>query len=541
MSGFQSRVRDAINQAAPTYATATVSDRGLEHFLDPSMTGNTRFMQKAGFPFGLLTPQVSATLTTAAAAGTPSVLIEGVRLLDWLIPGITVSFELLEDAIVDSVQLQEDGITVLVVLRSNLLSSHAVGTRFSIRRFPITASSDTVEGDGSVGRPAVSVETPFILVPGDVLTIGGATYTINTADEIAVTATGFTFEVKTNDEDGLPALTPSTNITVNARSVYRSNILTVPQAQTRSLTTGPVVVDFISNPMVAEYFPTPESECYIEEFDNSNRLIVEPRLVAKNDTLLRFRIMRDQLLFWKYAEGGCNWNGTFVELRAFDSGRVHAWTACRPPLDPAPPTTVSTVVPGFSPFLVILLNRIVPGTVVVKDELTKAVIPDTEYTIDDDAGTISFDSSHASRPVIITYRPRLEWQVLAIADEDDVEVVVTLGREDKQIFNLPAAGVSQILTIRANTDDPIEAIHVTARRADDSGGAFILQMGDWQPRGGVTSAMRYTLTTAADVDYDWASSGLILKPMWPTIELLRARLDGESIFSRYLDNGRMLV
>jgi hypothetical protein len=541
MSGFQSRVRDVINQAAPTFSSPTVADRGLLHFLDPSMTGVTRFMQKAGYPFPLLTPQMSATLTVAAAAGTQTVLVQGVRLLDWLVPGMGVAFELLEDAVVDSIQPQANGTDVLIVLRSNLTSSHDAGTRFTIRNFPIASTTTTVAGDGSPSRPTISVATPFILVPGDVIRVDGTTYTLSIADQISSSPAGYVYEVKTNDDDGLPALFPSTAITVRARAAYQSEIITVPQAQARSLTTGPAVVDWVSGPMVAEYFPDPESEVYIEEYDNSNRLIVEPRKIEKNSTMLRFRIMRDQLLFWKYAEGGCNWNGTFVELRAFDSGRVHAWTGCRPPLDAAPPSTVTAVVPAFAPHLVLLLSRIVPDTVVVKDQLTKAVIPETDYTVDYDAGTISFLASYANQGVSVTYRPRLEWQVSAVADVDDVEIVVKIGQEEKQVYTLATAGVSQILTIRANGDTPIDSIHVTARKADDSGGAYIVQMGDWQPRGGVTSAMKYTLTTAADVDYDWASSGLLLKPMWPTIELLRARLDGESIFSRYLDNGRMLV
>jgi len=509
-------------------------------FLDPSMTGSARFMQKAGYPYPLLTPQRSATLVAAAASGTTTALIEGVRLLEWLITGVGVSFELLEDATVDSVHLQEDGTTVLIVLQSPLTAAHAAGTRFTIQSFPVASTTTTADADGSLTRPAVTMTTPFVLVPGDVLTIDGATYTLATVEEVSTSPT-LVYEVKTNDDAGFPALFPSTAISCKATSAYRSDIITVPQARSRPLVQGPVVVDWVSGPMVAEYFPNPESEVYIEEFDSSNRAITEPRKVEKNDTLLRFRIMRDQLLFWKYAEGACNWNGTFVELRAFDSGRVHAWSACRPALDPAPPTSVPSVVPSFAPYSVLLLSRILPGSVSVKDGITKANIPDTSYTVDEDAGTISFTSMDASRSVIITYRPRLEWQVLAIADEDDVELVVKLGREEKQVFNLPTAGASQILTIRAETDEPIDAIHVTSRRANDAGGAFIVQMGDWQPRGGVTSAIRYTLTTAAEIDYDWASSGLLFKPMWPTIELLRARLDGESIFSRSLDNGRMLV
>lgn len=505
------------------------------------MTGRTRFMQKAGFPFPLLTPQASAALTISAAAGTSTVVIEGVRLLDWLIPGMGVAFELLEDAVIESVQPQENGTDVLVVLQSNLTSSHAAGTRFTIRSFPVASTTTTTAGDGGTATPAVTVQSPFILVPGDVLTIDGTTYTLSLADLTSVNPQGFVYEVKTNDENGFIALSPSTAISCRARSAYQSEILTTPQAQTRSLITGPVAVDWVSGPMVAEYFPNPESEVYIEEFDSANRQIVEPRLVEKNDTLLRFRIMRDQILFWKYAEGGCNWNGSFAELKAFESGRVHAWTACRPALDAAPPTTVAAVVPAFAPYQVLLLSRSIPGSVVVKNQLTKAVIPESDYTVDSTAGTVAFDAAYASQPVIITYRPLLEWQVVAVADVDNVEVVVKLGEEDKQVFTLPTAGTSQILTIRAETEASIDAIHVTARRADDSPGPFTVQMGDWQPRGGVTSAIRYTLTTAADVDYDWASSGLLLKPMWPALELLRARLDGESIFSRYLDNGRMLV
>ena len=112
------------------------------------MTGRTRFMQKAGFPFPLLTPQASAALTISAAAGTSTVVIEGVRLLDWLIPGMGVAFELLEDAVIDSVQPQENGTDVLVVLQSNLTSSHAAGTRFTIRSFPVASTTTTAAGDG---------------------------------------------------------------------------------------------------------------------------------------------------------------------------------------------------------------------------------------------------------------------------------------------------------------------------------------------------------------------------------------------------------
>jgi len=540
MTGFQSRSRDAINQAAPTFATASVSQRGLSYFCDPSTTGDTRFMQKSGFPFALLTPQMSAALSETAAAGTKTVRLNGARLLDWLMPGMGVAFELLEDNIVDSFTDLGDGI-VEVVLRTSLTSTHEAGTRFTIRSFPVNASTGTIAGDGAIGAPAVAINSPFIMVPGDVLVIDGKTYTLASAEEVGVGPTYTTFEVKLNDDDGFPELTTATDIIVLAKAAYRSQTLTVPQAQIRSLTTGPVAVDWVSGPMVADYFPSPESEVYIEEFDAANRQIVQPRKVSKNDTLLRFQIQRDQMLFWRAAEGRVDWDGTFMHLKALDQGRAHLWTPCRPALDAAPPITTSAVVPGFAPYRVLLFSRIVDGSVRVQNATTRAEIPSTDYTINSAAGTIDFLAAYANAPVLITYRPRLEWQLSAIADVDDVEVCVKVGNEDKQVFTLATAGVSQILTIEANEDEPVDQLHITIRRADDSAGAFTVKFGDWQPRGGITSAIRYTLTTGAEIDYDWASSGLIFKPLWPTIELLRARLDGDSILSRYLDNGRMLV
>ena len=540
MTGFQSRTLDAINQAAPSFATAAVSQRGLSHFVDPSMTGNVRFMQKAGYPYPLLTPQMSALLETTAASGTRVAVIQGARLAPWLRPGMVVAFELLEDNVIESFTDLGDGLTQ-VVLQTDLLATHLAGSRFSIRGFSVSALSGSLAGDGAPGAAAVSITSPFLLVPGDTLVIDRATYVLASADQTAVTPTSFTFDVKLSVDTGFPELTSATPISVRAMAAYRSEILTVPQAVVRSLITGPVAVDWVSGPMVADYFPTTESEVYLEEFDAASQQIVAARQVGKNDTMLRYRIRRDQMLFWRAAEGRVDWDGTFMHLKALESGRAHLWTPCRPALDPAPPITVGAVVPGFAPYRVLLLKRIVEDSVVVKVASTRAVIPSTDYVVDGDAGTVDFISAWSSQAVVITYRPRLEWQVTATPSEDNVEVCIKVGNEDKQVYSLTTADVSQTLDVRTSGDTPLDQIHVTLRRADDSAGPITVKFGDWQPRGGVTSAIRYTLTTSADVDYDWASSGLLFKPLWPTIELLRARLDGESIFSRYLDNGRMLV
>ena len=542
MTGFQSRVRDALNQSAPTHATVSVAERGYLHFLDPSLTGRARFMQKSGYPFPLLTPSMTAGLLSAAAAGTRTILLSGARLLAWLRPGMVVSFELIEEAIVESFVEQPSG-DFLLTVATPLVSSHAAGTSMTILRFAINAFQPTLDGEAGLITAAIQVTTPFILVPGDVIVIAGTTYQLSLAEELSYSSVNNTYEfdIKVTKESGLPALGTDTDIRVIARAAYRSEVLSMPHTTDRTLVDGPVALDWISGPMVADYLPDPESQVFIEEFDAANNIITTFRPVEKNDTLLRLPIKRDQMLFWRCADGSVNWNGSFTELRAFDSGRVHVWTPCRPPLDAAPQTINTGVVPGFAPYQVNLLSRIRPGSVRVFNTLTRAEIPSTDYTVNDTLGILQFLPIWAGTGISVVYRPRVEWQIVCNPSVDNVEVTVVVGREPKQVFPLGLAGVSTIITVKSETSDEIDQLHITARRADDSPGAFIVQVGDWQPRGSITAALRYSIVTGATVDYDWASSGLLMKPLWPHLALLKARLDGSSILSRYFDNGRMLL
>ncbi len=540
MTGFQSRVRDVINQAAPLHATVAVADRGLSHFIDPSMTGPARFMQKAGYPFPLLTPQISATLTAVASVGTRTVTMAGARLLPWLREGMTVSLELTEQAIIEDISETAVAGEVRLTLETPLVSSHDVGTRLHIWAFPISVVNNTTEGDGGAAGSLVQILSPFLLVVGDTITISGKAYELRISNELSSTDSGRTYEVAVTADEGLPALSPSDPILVLAKPAYRSELLAMPHVDADSFVRGPVAIDWVSGPMVADYLPSPESRLFLEEFSASHLPIADPQEVSKNHVLTRLPIARDQLLFWNVAQGSVNWNGTYMELRAHDAGRAHLWTPCRPPLEAAALTSVNATVPGFAPYTVLLMSRLLSESVRVVDRITGAPIADTEYTVDETAGTIAFTAPHASQAVRITYRPKMEWQIFVRPSVDDLEVVITIGREPKQTFTLGAAGSSNILTVRVETDEPIDQIHLTVRRPDDSAGPFTLEVGDWQQRGRTCGAIRYTLLTGADIDYDWASSGLLLKSMWPTLEILRARLDGSGIFARHLDNGRIL-
>lgn len=538
MTGFQSRVRDALNQAAPTHASVAVADRGLSYFIDPSLTGSLRFMQRSGYPFPLLTPQMTTALSATATAGSRDVVLQSSRLLPWLRPGIILSFELVESSEVVSFDLLPSG-NIAVTLLEDLAGGHLEGSSVYIRAFVALPTVEQEAGVGGLGEAAASVLSPFLITPGDQITVDGFAFNIVTADLVGTSTAGFEYLLKVAEDDGLPQMATDTKVIVSAKAAYQSSILNMPHANVRTSVKGPVAVDWVSGPMVADYRPTPESRVFIEQFDSSGRATATAGEFHKNDTLTKLPIGRDQMLFWKVAEGGVNWNGTFMELRAYTSGRAHIWSPCRPPLDVAPVVTSSHTVPMFSPYLVLLNSNIFPEITVV-ESLTKADVPSSGYTVTTSSGNVYFDPSYAGSQVTVSYRPRLEWRLAAIPSVDDVELTVVVGDEPKQVFNLGLATTTTVCVIQTTSSTDIDKIHVTARRSDDSGGAFIVELGDWVPRGSTTGALRYTLLTGATVDYDWASSGLLLKSIWPNLELLKARLDGDSIFAQYLDNGRML-
>ncbi len=540
MSGFQSTLRDAINRAAPTFSTAVVSERGLAKLIDPNMTGATRFLQKAGSQHALLTPQISAKLTIAATAGSTQVRISGNRIQRWLKAGVSISFELGDQVVLESVQENADS-TLTLTLEAPLAASHARGTRVFIVSFTCSVTSAEPAGSASLTSSLMEVETPFILAPGDVITVEGKPYTLKNAVESGTTVNGFLYDIKTTDSEGFPELETSDDMVVTARPVYRSEILTLPQYKSDSLIKGPCVVDWVSGPIVADYRIDNESTVYIEEFDATNMQITAPREVGRNDTLSRIPIERDQFLFWDVVEGSTNWDGTHTHMLANESGLCHIWSACRPTLDPAAPATVLRIVPGFAPYQVLLSPGVLADSISVENDADGSTIPDTDYTVDTVAGTISFSATYVSVPVRVTYRPQMQWQFSLIPSEADLIACVKIGSETLQEFPLGAAGVPTSITVLVNTDTEIDAIHITAQRDGLAPGRFAVKMADWQPRGSTTAAIRYTLTTSAQQDFDWASSGLILKPMWPTLELLRAKLDGTSTLSHYLNNGRMLV
>lgn len=538
MSGRSSHIRDYINRAAPSHASVTVSERGLSMFVDPSLSGRVRFSQKSGYPFPLLTPQKKTTLALAYTAGSRVVVLSDTRINKWLVPGVTLSFEQVETARIISTSVNSDG-TTTVNLASALDAAHAAGSAVNIKRYAALPAYAIAAGAGGLGEAPVELDSPFFIITGDSFYLNGKKYTVTYSEFVSEGPAGLRYLIKVSEAVGIEETPTGVYFDFEARPAYISGLLTMPTAN-GSLLQGPIVLDAISGPVVADYRPAPDTLLTIEEYDISGRLIVGPRPVRKNDGISRVQINRDQILFWNWAEGGANWNGSFTELHAYESGRVHVWTPCRPVLDPAPEADKTIVVPSFSPYQVNLGSRL-GSNLTVFDNVTKDRIASSLYSVDTEAGTVSFDPSLASTQVVIRYQPRLSWRMTVRPSVDDIELCVKLGGDEKMVFTLGPAGTTQSLSFSTVDTTAVDSVHITARRVDDGSGPFKVDVGDITPAGTQTSAFRYTVSTGADEDYDWASSGLLMKAMWPNLDLVRARLDGDTTAAALLDAGKILL
>lgn len=535
MTGFSSRARDAITRSTNSWADVTIVERGLSVFLDPTMAGSRRFMQVLGFPHGTLTPQMSDVLATAATAGAFRFVAKTTSLKNWLVPDMKITLEQQEVLTVRSVTPLQDG-SLAVDVTTSIQGAHVAGALITIDRFPATTYTDIIAGAGAPQREAVRFSSPFVIVPGDTIVVAGASFTI---DRVSDAGTDL-YDIGVSSFNGIPDVIQGTVCYVEARPIYRSPILATPDNKPDALARGPYVVDAVASPMMADTFFDSTIKLFIEEYDTASKVIAPFREVQRNQTLVRHPVTTDQLLFWNNLEGTVDWNGSKTVLRAQNDGRFHLWTPCRPMLDAAAPVRGSYTVPLFAPYRV-LLNSDIVSEMEVRRVIDNQIIPATDYTVNTSTGDVDFDSSHAGSAVFVTFRPRLSWQTTVTPSEDGIILFVIMGRQERVTIPLGPAGVQQVVTFAVTDETAIDQVHIGAYRDSRAAGPFSVTIGDLTPRGRRCAALRYVISTSAVVDYDWASSGLLLKPLWHNIDLLRARLDDDSALSNFLDNGRLVL
>ena len=127
-----------------------------------------------------------------------------------------------------------------------------------------------------------------------------------------------------------------------------------------------------------------------------------------------------------------------------------------------------------------------------------------------------------------------QWNIQVTPDAD-VNVFVQLEPNASQMYTLTGGVTTTINVLLPTTDEPVERVHLLVDSGSNDG--VRVRFNDWNLITPRVETVKYNVVCRVTGDYNYACSGLFVKPMFYTIDLLKTRLD----FTAALDGGRLLL
>ena len=343
MSSFLRTVEDVVTRQMYTGAQMHIVPRGLIYPLDFGALGKIRFGKKVGNLLPILTPDNTYELVQDAIYLTDSLVVN--QTPTWIDVGGYVYVAERELHQVDDV------VNDTIYLNGKLLADHVIGQKIYHFSNPIK-----VEGSYDPGQDVIVVDSPYFMVRGDVVAVPKATvgvdvtittfveYRVINLLEVSIVNGIYQYQI-TLDKRLVHDLDDETIIQLKANMAYQSKILNVPSTggfQRR--VSGPFVLDWVSAPLLNKLELDETQTVYL--YTTARAQIEDPRIVEKNDVILREPIRADQFLFWDKVDGGISYdNGLkrFVMLPN-KNGEWRIKHKCVPRLNPPSKTATGVIV-----------------------------------------------------------------------------------------------------------------------------------------------------------------------------------------------------
>lgn len=128
-----------------------------------------------------------------------------------------------------------------------------------------------------------------------------------------------------------------------------------------------------------------------------------------------------------------------------------------------------------------------------------------------------------------------QWNI-QVEPDLDVNLFVQLDPNTKQSYSLTGGVISTINVLLNPTDSPAERIHIWIDSGESNPNTRI-RFNDWNPVESQVETVKYTNVTKVVGRYNYAVSGLFVKPMFQNIDSLKIRLD----YAGDLDGGRLVL
>jgi len=127
-----------------------------------------------------------------------------------------------------------------------------------------------------------------------------------------------------------------------------------------------------------------------------------------------------------------------------------------------------------------------------------------------------------------------QWNI-QVEPDNDVNIFVEFEPNVSQSYALTGGVVTTINLLLDPTDQPAERVHIRI----DSGAnpETLIKFNDWNLITPQVETLKYHVVSKVTGTYNYACSGLFIKPMFLSIDLLKARLD----YTAMLNGGRLLL
>jgi len=464
-----SRTEQLIQGQLPLHVTATVIPRGYYIPVDTFLNGEARFARRIGSVFPIISPE--NTMYLSKEAGQTADTIHVTALLPSVPVGSILSFRGKERHFVeDTVDTDE---TVSISITDTLFSSYAVNTPVYLHGVPVTVTADAL-----LGATSISISSTCLVVLGDVLEVLATATVPGSAKEHVVAA------ITASDEEASPktytltlgtglaqALTTGDTLYLRAYPAYKSILLTLPTQETiYGENVGPFLWD-LTEGRLHDGIDDPDVVLALETTSSAFYTLDSMDTVAKNAIHWRVPIPSSAFAFWDIGAGSISVVDGTTLLLPNSLGDALLYQHIQPTFQDVywratfETTADVTLRVGFH----------------LAEEPTVAPSPGTGYSYDSD--------------LRVYYR----------------EYALTTGTLHVVDLETPAGYLCDRIDIAYYTTDTTAEV----------------KLREWAQDGGRSSWVQYTIMAPVNGDYTWASSGLIIKPMFYTTDHLKliARLN----------------
>jgi len=349
-------IKELINGVAPQWSSVSTKLKGLPIYVDPLLTGTSRFSRKTGSTVGLINPEVQVFLAKGVNTNDTTLTLD--RTTQWLANNCV-----LHVAGVEKFRITDINSTI-ISLNTKVKIKQTAGKVVNLYSVPIESINDYAKG-----TMVLQIRSTYKMMVGDVVAFEVYKNVFNEIEIIDLVDVGitnnampYTYEITLATKTPI-ALSQGGRFDLRAYPAYFSKVLKIPNNPVTNKEIGPFLLDYFQGRILTGL--SPKTFLSITSYDLFNNLL-HPAISLPNNYPITARSLNSStFMFWDLMHGSFNVNSGSVAI--CDSNGLFGITYdCKPLFKKGDSWKISltstneaTVKINFEPDTTITLNTVI--------------------------------------------------------------------------------------------------------------------------------------------------------------------------------------